>query len=252
MDGSRQDEQSGYRGDAVDSFSTDMSAYNRGRMRRQADDHYQQRQADSGGGGGGMIFLLGAAAVVAGVFVILPYIIAWAVAAVAITIALRIALPAMGAKTDTMEVLIATLLAFCMGALAVALLIGAGTLSLVFEGPVMTPVFAHLDAGEHAGDFYAPYFAPGWYLVTAAKWHLIPVALLLIWVAGRSLNRSLPDTSLRGFARALLLGLLALAAYAAALFAAAKWFPGYFYYDHRDYLVEEVTTVSLSIPEART
>ncbi len=248
MDGSRQDEQKGYRGEAADSFTTDMSAYNRGRMRRQADDLYRQGQTDSGGGGGGIVFVMGAVAVAAGAFVILPYIIAWAVAAVAITILLRIALPVMGAKTDTMYVLIATLLAFCMGALAVALLIGAGTLSNAYGGPVFTPVLAHLDSGEHAGDFYAPYFAPGWYLVTPAKWQLIGVALLWVWVVGRSLNRSLQDTRLRGLARSLLFGLLALAAYAAALVAAAKWFPGYFYYNYRDYLVEEVTTVSLAPP----
>ena len=251
MDGSRQDEQKGYRGEAADSFNTDMSAYIRGRMRRQADDLYQQRQPDDGGGGGGIIFVMGAVAIVAGAFVILPYIIAWALAAVAITIILRLALPLMGAKTDTMYVLIATLLAFCMGALAVALLIGAGTILAAYDGPVLTPILSHLSAADQAGDYYAPYFAPGWYLIATASWQLIAVALLWVWVVGRSLDRSLQNTSLRGFARVLLFGLLALAAYAAALFAAAKWFPGHFYYDYRDYLVEEVTTAGFALPDAR-
>ncbi len=250
MDGSKQDEQRGYRGEAVDSFSTDMSAYNRGRMRRLADDQAQQQRANEGGGGGGMIFLLGAIAVVAGVFVILPYVIAWALAAVAVTILLRIALPLMGAKTDTMYVLIATLLAFCMGALAVALVIGAGSILVAYEGPILTPVFLHLSAADQAGDYYAPYFEPGWYLLTRASWQLIPVALIWVWVTGRSLNRSLQDSRLKGFARSFLFGLLALVTYAAALLATAKWFPGYFYYDYRDYLVEEVTTVSAPLPGA--
>lgn len=248
MDGSKQDEQRGYRGEAVDSFGTDMSAYNRGRMRRLADDQAQQQRANDGGGGGGMIFLLGAVAIVAGALIILPYIIAWAIAAVAITIIVRFALPAMGAKTDAMYALIATLLAFCMGAMAVALAIGAGTIVAAYEGPALTPILTHLSAADQAGDMYAPYFAPGWYLITTATWQLIPIALIWVWVTGRSLDRSLQDTRLQGFARALLFGLMSLAAYAAALFAAAKWFPGHFYYDYRDYLVEEVTTVGLTLP----
>lgn len=245
---SSNDEKRGYRGEHVDRLETDMAAYNRGRMRRELDDQRARAQTDEGGGGGAIILVMGGVAVVAGAFTVLPYVVAWALALVATIIVVRLALPLDGAKVDWGDAIMGSAIAFGVGLFAVGMTIAIGSLLVSLGGPALTPVIDHLSDADQAGDMYAPYFAPGYYLIVGAIWKLIGVGLVWAFVTGRWLHKCLPDGRMSATMRTIAFGLLALVTYALAMIPAAKWLPGHFYYDYRDYLVEEVTSADIPAP----